>query len=80
MVHSIANIWIKRLDVRRETLPLAGLAQQLERIESAVEVMAVEIERLSKARRFSARPLSERKPGRCPPSAHMPEPRVTTPH
>lgn len=79
-VRSLTSIWMRRMEIRREVLPVAGLAQQLERIESAVEVMAVEIERISEAQRFSARLLSEREPGRFPPSAMTPETRVVTPH
>jgi hypothetical protein len=40
---------------------LASIDGRLERIESAVEAMAVEVERISEAQRFSARLQSEQR-------------------
>lgn len=79
-IRSFTGVWMKRLELRREIPPVATLANQLERIEAAIEVMAVEIERISEAQRFSARLLSERDPARLPASAMTPESRVVTPH
>jgi hypothetical protein len=60
-----------------------SLAQdaRLERIELAIEAVAIEVERLGESQRFTAKLLAERdrlQPGTVPPSA-LP-PRVITPH
>jgi hypothetical protein len=50
---------------RRSQMPAAvtpEIAQQLQRIEQAVDTMAIEIERISEAQRFSAKLLAERQP------------------
>ena len=50
---------MKRMEVQRHALPITALAQQMERIESAVEVIALEIERISEGQRFVTKLLSE---------------------
>ena len=77
---SIANVWIKRIGSRSEAVPDRALAQQLARIETAVEAMAVEIERISEAQRFSARLAAESQAARLAPPGRAPEGRVITPH
>jgi len=60
----------------------ADLAPRLERIEAAVETIALEVERVSEAQRYSAKLLTERLP-ETPPRAPLTgraEPRVLTPH
>ena len=60
----IVRAWARRMD-RRTQMPAAvtpEIAQQLQRIEQAVDTMAIEIERISEAQRFSAKLLAERQP------------------
>lgn len=45
---------------------LATISGRLERIEAAVDAIAVEVERISEAQRFSARLQSEKAPARLP--------------
>ena len=59
-------MWTRRLKARdRETMaaapPLAALEERLERIEQAVESIAVEVERIGEGQRFITRVLSEQK-------------------
>ena len=61
---------------------LAPRLERLERIEAAVETIALEVERVSEAQRYSAKLLTERLP-ETPPRAPLTgraEPRVLTPH
>jgi hypothetical protein len=46
----------------RTSLPDAEVAARLERIERAVESIAVEMERVSEGQRFTTKLLSERRP------------------
>jgi hypothetical protein len=51
----------RRIEGAPHREPLAGAsAERLERIEQAVEAMAVEIERISEGQRFTTRLLSSR--------------------
>ena len=68
----------------RESLPGVS-ADDFRRLETAVETIAIEVERISEAQRFTAALLSERTPSRESDSpegrgALPPAPRVTTPH
>jgi heme/copper-type cytochrome/quinol oxidase subunit 2 len=45
---------------------LSAISGRLERIETAVDSIAIEVERISEAQRFSARLQSEQHPGRLP--------------
>jgi hypothetical protein len=61
----LARAWARRLD--RKAVPAqvdAGVASQLQRIENAVETMAIEVERISEAQRYLARLETERGGGR----------------
>lgn len=68
----VLGVPIVRLITRRlEPRPvppreLATISDRLERIEAAVDAIAVEVERISEAQRFSARLQSERVPARLP--------------
>ena len=68
---------LSRRRERRAQLPFDELAQRLERIESAVETTAIEVERILESNRFMAKLLAER-------TAPLPLPsrpeRVITPH
>ena len=50
---------------------------RMERLEAAVDAIAIEVERISESQRYTVSLLSERLP---PPSASAPLKRVTTPH
>ncbi|MDF1502799.1 hypothetical protein [Roseisolibacter sp. H3M3-2] len=63
----LMRAWARRLDKRGAPAPVPhDVAQRLDRIEQAVESVAVEMERVSEAQRFSARLLSERLPDALP--------------
>jgi hypothetical protein len=57
----IARAWARRMD-RKAVPPSPELTNRLDRIEQAVEAIAVEVERVSEAQRYSARLLTERLP------------------
>ena len=79
IVRSITAVWLKHIEVRR--ISSSGLAEQrLERIEAAVDVIAVEVERIAEAQRFAARLAAERPSGKLPASASGSEGRTVTPH
>ncbi|MGH7652271.1 MAG: hypothetical protein ACREMS_10580 [Gemmatimonadaceae bacterium] len=64
-IRSIAAVWMKRTEVRGHT-PDIALTQQLARIESAVDAISLEVERISEAQRFSARLQAEAVTPRLP--------------
>jgi hypothetical protein len=47
---------------------LAGISEQLNRMDGALDAVAVEVERISEAQRFTARVLSERSAAALPES------------
>ena len=68
----------------RESLPGVS-ADDFRRLETAVETIAIEVERISEAQRFTAALLSERNPSkesdpRAGRGAIPSVPRITTPH
>jgi hypothetical protein len=65
-VRSIANAWGKRHDVRGHGEAFGAVEARLERIETAVDAIAVEVERIAEAQRFMARLSSERDTQRLP--------------
>ncbi len=77
---SIAKVWMKRIEARREAPPDLALAQQMARIEGAVEAISIEVERISEAQRFSARLAAEAQMARLSPPARGAEGRINTPH
>lgn len=52
---------------------LTTINGRLERIEAAVDAIAVEVERISEAQRFSARLQSEKQPQRLPGGSGSPD-------
>lgn len=58
------RIWAKRLE-REGLAPRqpSDISQRLERIENAIETMAVEVERISEGQRFTTKLLAERADG-----------------
>jgi hypothetical protein len=66
-VSTIARAYIKRLETKSSDLPpqpsraaAAANEERLERIERAVEAVAIEVERISEGQRFTTRLLAER--------------------
>ena len=79
-VKAIANIWVKRIEARHAAMPVGAVEQRLERIEAAVDVIALEVERIAEAQRFVARRAAEDAPGGLPAPERSPEGRAVTPH
>ena len=63
--YPIARAYARRLesDARRYQVP-TELAARLERMEQALDTVAVEVERISEAQRFTTKLLAERHDGR----------------
>lgn len=78
-VRAIAQVWVKRLEARRAPMPAGAVEPRLERIEAAVDVIALEVERIAEAQRFAARLAAERVPGGLPAPGGAPEGRTATP-
>ncbi|MGH7616074.1 MAG: hypothetical protein ACREPM_02480 [Gemmatimonadaceae bacterium] len=57
---------------------LDDIANRLNRLDTAVDAVAVEVERISEAQRFTARVLAERSGQSLPPQSGRPGP--VTPH
>jgi uncharacterized sporulation protein YeaH/YhbH (DUF444 family) len=80
-VTSIASVWRKRIEARVSRTPPDAIEERLARIETAVDVIAVEVERISEAQRFTARLDAERETRRVAgSSAPAQEGRIVTPH
>jgi hypothetical protein len=80
-VVSIASVWRKRIEARLASPSPDAIEQRLARIETAVDVIAVEVERIAEAQRFTARLDAERETRRIAgPSASAHEGRIVTPH
>ena len=57
----IAKAYARRLDERpRASAPAPDATARLERIEQAIDAIAVEVERISEGQRFTTKLLSER--------------------
>jgi hypothetical protein len=63
LVRALARRWERQASLR----PPPASDERLERIEQAIEAMAVEVERISEGQRFVTRILSERTPEALPP-------------
>ena len=63
----IARAVVRRMDHRSAQPALTpGLESRFERLEQAVEAVAIEVERISEAQRYSAKLLTERLPKAVP--------------
>jgi uncharacterized protein YicC (UPF0701 family) len=62
LVGVLAQAWVKVRSSRRPSNErlAPGIEQRLERMEQAIESVAVEVERISEAHRFTAKLLAER--------------------
>ena len=64
--------WARRLGrggARASTSGLAEIAPRLDRLEQAVDSIAIEVERISEGQRFVTKILAEQQPAQLPPSA-----------
>jgi hypothetical protein len=59
-IRTISQILLKRLELKRESLASRPIDQRLERIEQAVDAIAVEMERVSEGQRFTTKLLADR--------------------
>ena len=66
LVRAVTRRW--ELEAQRPQIP-SDLSPRLERIEQAVDSIAIEVERISEAQRFTTKLLSERGRGVALPSA-----------
>jgi hypothetical protein len=65
VVQVVSKHYLERARIRASAAPPVQ-QQRLERIEQAVDAIALEVERISEAQRFSAKLLAER--GKDPPT------------
>jgi regulator of sirC expression with transglutaminase-like and TPR domain len=76
----VTGVALQALVTRRkskpETTSVDGLSVRLERMEQTIDSIAIEMERVSEAQRFTAKLLAERSDG----SPVRPPGRVITPH
>jgi hypothetical protein len=61
-IRAISQVMLKRLELKRESLGSGPIDQRLERIEQAVDAIAIEMERVSEGQRFTTKLLAERVP------------------
>ncbi|MGQ0642704.1 MAG: hypothetical protein ACT4P6_18325 [Gemmatimonadaceae bacterium] len=78
VVLTFSRMWFKHQERKQNVRAIGGLAggldQRLERIEQAVDAIAVEVERLAEGQRFATRLLSEGGGARKEPLAIAREP------
>ena len=55
----IARAWARRMDRRGETASASQIAPRLDRIEQAVEAVAIEVERVSEGQRYTTKTIAE---------------------
>ena len=67
LVRPVFIAWAKRLEAKPLTPSLSD--SRLERMEQAIESIAIEVERISEAQRFTTKLLTERAPGDALPRA-----------
>ena len=80
-VRSIASVWGKRLETGRGASSADAVERRLAHIETAVDVIALEVERIAESQRFAIRLAAERDAGRiASPQPHASEGRTITPH
>jgi hypothetical protein len=74
------RVWVR--NGPRPVTPDLEKSPRLQRIEQAIESIALEVERIGEAQRFTTKVLAEREPvaGRVPSAAPRREPGVITPH
>ena len=69
IVYPLVRAWARRLEGRTAaSLPLAQIEDRLDRIERAVESIALEVERVSEGQRFVTKLLADKAPSQLPPA------------
>ncbi|HET7585838.1 MAG TPA: hypothetical protein VFK13_13060 [Gemmatimonadaceae bacterium] len=69
IAYPLVRAYSRRLEQRGSTGSLAAAdAARLERMEQAIDAIAVEVERIAEGQRFTTKLLSERGSDRSPPS------------
>lgn len=70
MMYPLIRAWARRLESRGAPLqlPLRNVEERLDRIERAVESIAVEVERVSEGQRFVTKLLAEKSAAKLPAS------------
>jgi hypothetical protein len=68
VLYPLVRAWARRLESRNApaALPLRDVEERLDRIERAVEAIAVEVERVSEGQRFVTKLLAERPAAKLP--------------
>ena len=61
-LRTISQIVMKRLELKKESLSSGAIDQRLERIEQAVDAIAIEMERVSEGQRFTTKLIADRVP------------------
>lgn len=69
MLYPLVRGWGRRLEGKSAPLPpqIANIDERLDRIERAVDAMALEVERISEGQRFVTKLLAEKSPTQLPP-------------
>ncbi|HJU69331.1 MAG TPA: hypothetical protein VJ650_13905 [Gemmatimonadaceae bacterium] len=60
IVVPLARAWAKRLEKRADTQIPAEVASRLERMEQAIDSIAVEVERISEGQRYTTKLLADK--------------------
>lgn len=55
----LARAFARRMDRRGESAPASEVAPRLDRIEQAIEAVAIEVERVSEGQRYTSKAISE---------------------
>jgi len=83
-VRSAASVWIKRMESSRLGPSADAIEARLARIEQAVDVIAIEVERMAETQRYTLRVNAEREAGRIAgpvaPTIRPADGRSITPH
>jgi len=68
VLYPLVRAWARRIESRNApvALPLRDVEERLDRIERAVEAIAVEVERVSEGQRFVTKLLAERPAAKLP--------------
>jgi hypothetical protein len=80
-VRTVAHVFLERARLRAGQSGTSTDSARLQRIEQAIEAMAIEVERISEGQRFTTKLLADRAAGSGPRSElHAQPARSITPH
>jgi hypothetical protein len=74
-IRAVSQILLKRIELKRTSLGSGAIEQRLERIEQAVDAIAIEMERVSEGQRFTTKLLTDRSAQSSSPTAPPPDAR-----